>query len=67
MSDATTAPLRRAGLLSAAGLLYASACGGPYGTEDFVARTGPGLLMLLLVLAAGLWGVPLALDRKSVV
>jgi len=61
MSDAAIAPLRRAGLLSAAGLLYASACGGPYGTEDFVARTGPGLLMALLVLAAGLWGVPLAL------
>jgi amino acid transporter len=52
---------RRAGLLSAAALLYASACGGPYGTEDFVARSGPGLLILLQVLAAGLWGIPLAL------
>ena len=51
----------RAGLLAAVGLLYASACGGPYGTEDFVARTGPGLLVLLLVLAAAVWGVPLAL------
>jgi len=49
------------GLLSAAALLYASACGGPYGTEDFVARSGPGLLILLQVLAAGLWGIPLAL------
>jgi len=52
---------KRAGLLAAAGLLYASACGGPYGTEDFVARTGPGLLALLLVLGAVVWGVPLSL------
>ena len=52
---------RRAGLLSAAALLYASACGGPYGTEDFVARSGPGLLIVLQTLAAGLWGIPLAL------
>ena len=42
----------RAGLLMAVGLLYASACGGPYGTEDFVARTGPGLLLALLCAAA---------------
>jgi amino acid transporter len=52
---------KRAGLLAASGLLYASACGGPYGTEDFVARTGPGLLTLLLVLGAVVWGVPLSL------
>jgi amino acid transporter len=52
---------RRAGLFSAVALLYASACGGPYGTEDFVARTGPGLLVLLLVAAAVAWGMPLAL------
>ncbi len=51
----------RAGLLAVVGLLYASACGGPYGTEDYVAQTGPGLLILLLVTAPWLWGVPVAL------
>ena len=51
----------RAGLLMTIGLLYASACGGPYGTEDFVVRTGPGLLLALLCAAAWLWGVPVAL------
>jgi amino acid transporter len=61
MSADPPALQRRAGLLAAVGLLYASACGGPYGTENYVATTGPGLLVALLVLAAGLWGVPLAL------
>ena len=51
----------RVKLLTAVGLLYASACGGPYGTEDFVVRTGPGLLLVLLFAAAWLWGVPIAL------
>jgi len=50
----------RAGLLSIVGLLYASACGGPYGTEDYIVQTGPGLLLLLLVAAPWLWGVPTA-------
>lgn len=50
----------RAGLVSVIGLLYASACGGPYGTEHFVARTGPGMMVLLLLLAPWLWGVPVA-------
>ena len=50
----------RAGLLAVVGLVYAAACGGPYGTEDYVASTGPGLLLLLLFLAPWLWGVPVA-------
>jgi amino acid transporter len=50
----------RAGLLAAIGLLYASACGGPYGTEDFVAKVGPGLLITLIVVGAIVWGLPLS-------
>jgi amino acid transporter len=50
----------QAGLLAVVGLLYAAACGGPYGTEDYVASTGPGLMILLLFLAPWLWGVPVA-------
>lgn len=59
-SHASSAP-RRAGLLAACGLLYASACGGPYGTEDYIAQVGPGLLILLIVLGAVIWGLPLSL------
>ena len=60
-ADASGSAPRRAGLLAAIGLLYASACGGPYGTEDFVAQVGPGLLTLLIVLGAVVWGLPLSL------
>jgi len=50
----------RVGLLAVVGLVYASACGGPFGTEEYVASTGPGLLIFLLCLAPFLWGVPMA-------
>ncbi len=40
--------------------MYASACGGPYGMEDFVAKVGPGVFMLLLVVTPWLWGLPTA-------
>lgn len=51
----------RAGLVPLLGLMYASACGGPYGTEDFVPMVGPGLFMLLLFVTPWLWGMPTAL------
>ncbi len=50
----------RAGLLAVVGLLYASASGGPYGTENYVAETGPGLFILLMFVAPWVWGVPTA-------
>lgn len=53
-------PTRRAGILLLLGLMYASACGGPYGTEDFVAKVGPGLFMLLLLVTPFIWGLPTA-------
>lgn len=52
--------MARAGLLAVVGLLYASACGGPYGTEEYIAQTGPGLMIVLLLVAPWLWGVPMA-------
>jgi amino acid transporter len=51
----------RVGLLATLGLMYATACGGPYGMEDFVGRIGPGLFLLLLFVTPWLWGVPTAL------
>ena len=50
----------RAGFLPLLGLMYASACGGPYGMEHYVAETGPGLFLLLLFVTPWLWGLPTA-------
>ena len=51
----------RVGLLPVVGLMYATACGGPYGMEDYVAKVGPGVFMLLLLVTPLLCGVPTAL------
>jgi amino acid transporter len=51
----------RAGLFAVMGLLYASGCGGPYGTEYKVGQIGPGLLILLLFVLPWFWSVPMAL------
>jgi len=63
LSESTTSHQfkARAGLLSVMALIYASGCGGPYGTEYYVAQTGPGLMILLLFITPWLWGVPMAL------
>jgi amino acid transporter len=50
----------RVGLVATVGLMYATACGGPYGTEDFVAKVGPGVFMLLMLVTPWLCGVPTA-------
>jgi amino acid transporter len=49
----------RAGLIPLLGLMYASACGGPYGMEDFV-KVGPGVFVLLLFATPWFWGLPTA-------
>ncbi len=63
MSDAPPAGRfkARAGLLAVMGLIYASGCGGPYGTEDYIGQVGPGLTILLLFVLPWVWSVPMAL------
>jgi amino acid transporter len=56
-----TEAVKRASLLSVVGLMYASACGGPYGMEDYVAKVGPGLFILILFATPWVWGIPTAL------
>jgi len=42
-------------------LIFASLSGGPFGLEDMVPATGPGMAFILLFLAALLWCVPMIL------
>ncbi len=53
--------VKRVSLLSVLGLMYASMCGGPYGMEDYVAKVGPGLFILILFATPWVWGIPTAL------
>lgn len=46
-------------------LIFASLSGGPFGLEDMVAATGPGMAFILLALAALLWCVPMILAASE--
>jgi amino acid transporter len=48
--------LGRASLLC---LVYVTVCSGPFGLEELVAASGPGMTFLLLVITPVFWGVPL--------
>ncbi len=60
---AHAAPHRRRGLrfLPLVSLVYALSCAGPFGIEEIVAVSGPGLTALLLLLVPILYGLPLGL------
>jgi amino acid transporter len=49
------------GLFSLVALIFASLSGGPFGLEDMVPDTGPGMAFILLVVAAMVWCVPMIL------
>jgi len=49
------------GLFSLIALIFASLSGGPFGLEDMVPTTGPGMAFVLLFLAALVWCVPMIL------
>ena len=51
----------RLGFVPLLGLVYISVCAGPYGMEDLVSASGPGLALLLILLAPLLWGIPMAM------
>jgi amino acid transporter len=57
-----TGRLRRdLGRVPLAAIVFFSVSGGPYGIEDVVPSFGPGLALLLLVLAPLVWSLPVSL------
>lgn len=52
---------RELGLVPLAAIVFFNVSGGPYGIEDLVPSFGPGLGLLLLVVAPLLWSLPVSL------
>jgi amino acid transporter len=53
--------VRKASLLQLVFLIYAVCAAGPYGLEEIVLSTGPGMTLILLLVMPLLWSVPIAL------
>jgi amino acid transporter len=61
-----TAGLKRdLGLVPLVAIVFFNVSGGPYGIEDMVPSFGPGLTLLLLVLAPVLWSLPVSLAMSE--
>src|SRR6266581_8456922 len=58
---ATRAVLRKAGLLPLVFVMYAYATGGPFGLEDMVTTSGPGLTLLYHLFIPFFWCIPVSL------
>jgi amino acid transporter len=61
MTSVTGAAVRKAGLLPFVFVMYAYATGGPFGLEDMVSTSGPGLALLYMLLLPFFWCIPVSL------
>ena len=53
--------VRKATLFQLVFLIYGVCAAGPYGLEEMVSSSGPGMTLLLLVVMAPLWSIPISL------
>jgi amino acid transporter len=53
--------MRKAGLLPLVFVMYAYATGGPFGLEDMITTSGPGLTLLYLLFLPLFWCIPVSL------
>ena len=59
--SATRVVVRKASLLPFVFVMYAYATGGPFGLEDMVTTSGPGLTLLFHLLIPFFWCIPVSL------
>lgn len=57
----TRAAVRKAALLPFVFVMYAYTTGGPFGLEDMVTKSGPGLTLLYLLVIPFFWCIPVSL------
>src|SRR5882724_12300616 len=61
MTSVTGAAVRKAALLPFVFVMYAYATGGPFGLEDMVSTSGPGLALVYMLLLPFFWCIPVSL------
>ena len=52
---------RKLGLAAIIGIIFFSVSGGPYGLEDTIGESGPGMGLLLIIITPILWALPASL------
>jgi amino acid transporter len=52
---------RKLGLAAIIGIIFFSVSGGPYGLEDTIGDSGPGMGLLLIIITPILWALPASL------
>jgi amino acid transporter len=53
--------VRKLGLAAIVGIIFFSVSGGPYGLEDTIGESGPGMGLLLIIVTPILWALPASL------
>jgi len=60
-SPGSTATLRKAGLFYLVFVMFSYTTGGPFGLEDMVTTSGPGITLLYLLILPFFWCIPVSL------
>jgi amino acid transporter len=60
-SSATKSTIRKAGLFFFVWVMFSYCTGGPFGLEDMVTTSGPGMTLLYLLIIPFFWSIPVSL------
>jgi amino acid transporter len=61
ISDGSASTLRKAGLIYLAFVMFSYTTGGPFGLEDMVTTSGPGMTLIYLLVLPFFWCIPVSL------
>ncbi len=61
ISNGSASTLRRAGLIYLAFVMFSYTTGGPFGLEDMVTTSGPGMTLIYLLVLPFFWCIPVSL------
>ena len=61
MSSIAKSTLRKAGLFYFVWVMFSYCTGGPFGLEDMVTTSGPGMTLIYLLVIPFFWSIPVSL------